>query len=400
MKSRKTYQPERGVPIVSSSAFLDVFMPHSGIALPITSSLAPGDSILIGNCYKIESILEFESAWILCIQHTTKPERLVMKVLRGYKDTRYSLETRGKRQQCQLEALQRNRIYTPEIYLGLARIFDFSPPFDYLRIGELIENPSQEILDPDAEYALLMEQLPDNRRLDTLLQTDDATFVRHLVRILAEYVAQMHVELTPSLSLEEASHWGSYKQLYNKLLENLQLLDSVPTVSRDGERICPKERIDSLRERVLELFFQPRYLDYFQQRIWAQRIKCCHGDIKSPNIWIVPDSDGENGQCIKILDAIDFNPSYSNIDILSDFAMLAIDLQTRTHSSALADATIDHYLKLTDQDEQAARAVLGYYLVEKAIVGAYISILYDDMPDLGLSLLEVAEMRINCLMHL
>ncbi len=386
--------------MLTSNAYLDVFMPHSGIALPITSSLAPGDSVLIGNCYKIESILEFESAWILFTEHTTKPKRLVMKVLRGYKDTRYSLETRDKRQQCQLEALQRNRTYTPEVYLGLARIFDFSPPFDYIRIGELIEKPSQEILDPDAEYALLMEQLPDNRRLDTLLQTDDATFVGHLVRVLAEYVAYMHVNLTPSLSLEEASRWGSYEQLHDKLLKNLQILDLVPTISEYCKRICPKERIDSLRKSVLELFSQSRYLDYFQQRIWTQRIKRCHGDIKSPNIWMIPSRDGENGQCIKILDAIDFNPSYSNIDILSDFAMLVIDIQTRTHSSELADAMIDHYLALTGQNEPVARAVLGYYLVEKALVGTYISFVYDDLPNLGLSLLEVAEKRINCLMHL
>ena len=384
----------------TSSAASDLLAPYSGVSLPATSPLSPANSALIDHFYKIENVLASENALILFTQCLTAPERFVMKVLRDYQDTRYSLDTRGKRQQCQLEALQRNRTYTPEVYLGLARIFDFSPPSDYIRIGELIEKPSQEILDPGAEYALLMEQLPDNRRLDILLHTKDTAFVQHLVRVLAGYVAYMHANLTPSLSFEEASHWGSYKQLYNKLLENLQLLDSVPTVSRDDERVCAKERIDCLRKRFLELFFQPQYPDYFEQRIQLQRIKCCHGDIKSPNIWIVPGHNGENGQYIKILDAIDFNPSFSNIDILSDFAMLVIDIQTRTHSSALANAMIDHYLALTGQEEQADKAVLGYYLVEKAIVGAAISILYDDMPDLGLSLLEVAEMRINCLMHL
>jgi aminoglycoside phosphotransferase family enzyme len=383
-----------------SSAASDLLAPHSGVSLPVTSPLNPANSALIDHFYKIENVLESENALILFTQCMTAPGRFVMKVLCDYQDTRYSLETRGKRQQCQLEALQRNRTYTPEVYLGLARIFDCSPPFDYIRIGELIENPSQEILEPDAEYALLMEQLPDNRRLDTLLQTDDATFVGHLVRVLAEYIAYMHVNLTPSLSLEEASSWGSYEQLHDKLLKNLQILDLVPTISKYCKRICPKERIDSLRKGVLELFSQSRYLDYFEQRIQTQRIKRCHGDIKSPNIWIVPGRDGENGQCIKILDAIDFNPSYSNIDILSDFAMLVIDIQTRTHSSALANAMIDHYLALTDQNEPVARAVLGYYLVEKALVGTYISFVYDDLPDLGLSLLEVAEMRINCLMDL
>jgi len=36
------------------------------------------------------------------------------------------------------------------------------------------------------------------------------------------------------------------------------------------------------------------------------------------------------------LDAIDFNPMYSYIDILSDFAMLVIDIQARTKSRELA----------------------------------------------------------------
>ncbi len=383
--------------MLTSNANLDVYATHSGTSFPDTASLTAVD---LEHFYKIDSIQASENAWILFIQHRSKPEHLVMKVLREYKNTRYSLETRDKRQQCQLEALQRNRMYTPEVYLGLARIFDLSPPYDYIRIGELIENPSQEILDPDAEYALLMKQLPDNRRLDTLLQTGGAAFVGHLVRVLAEYVAYMHVNLTPSLSLEEANYWGSYEQLCNKLLKNLHILDLVPTISEYSKQICPKERIDSLRKRFIELFFQSRYRDYFDQRIQAQRIKRCHGDIKSPNIWIVPGRDGEHRQSIKILDAIDFNPSYSNIDILSDFAMLVIDIQTRTHSFALADAMIDHYLALTGQNEPVARAVLGYYLVEKAIVGAAISMVYDDLPDLGLSLLEVAEMRINCLVHL
>ena len=41
--------------------------------------------------------------------------------------------------------------------------------------------------------------------------------------------------------------------------------------------------------------------------------------------------------------------------------------------------------------------MLAYYLVEKAIVGAAISIVYDNLPDLGWAFLETAEMRLKYL---
>ncbi len=58
---------------------------------------------------------------------------------------------------------------------------------------------------------------------------------------------------------------------------------------------------------------------------------------------------------------------------------------------------MENYLLYTDQQDGPSRAVLAYYLVEKAIVGAAISIVYDDLPDLGLSLLDIASMRRQCL---
>ena len=95
-----------------------------------------------------------------------------------------------------------------------------------------------------------------------------------------------------------------------------------------------------------------------------------------------------------ILDAIDFNPMYNHIDILSDFAMLIADVQARTQSPPLMHEMIDCYLQQTNQDNEIARGVLDYYVMEKAIVGTGISILYDDKPQLGRAFLKVAE---NCL---
>ena len=133
-----------------------------------------------------------------------------------------------------------------------------------------------------------------------------------------------------------------------------------------------------------------------------QQIWLCHGDLKSPNIWILPyneASHGKSGQYVKILDAIDFNPTYCNIDILSDFAMLAIDIQTRTSSVEFANEMIDHYLELTGQKDDSARAILDFYLIEKAFVGAAISIVYDNLPQFGMRLFDIAVTRLRILLE-
>lgn len=75
--------------------------------------------------------------------------------------------------------------------------------------------------------------------------------------------------------------------------------------------------------------------------------------------------------------------------------MLVIDVQTRTKSPTLANEMIDYYLEITGQDNQTVRSVLAYYLVEKAIVGAAISIVYDNLPELGLNLLEIASVYLQ-----
>jgi len=352
-----------------------------------------------------------------------------MKILREYKDTRYSLETVEKRQRCQLEAIRRNRLFTPEVYVGLGRIDYFeleqgkfhisevikSPTqadiscLDLQRgsfsIKEIISNPTKDMLDPGAEYALVMEELPQPRKLAHLLEQGDESLLQQLTRLLIERIAYVHKHLAPAVPREDGLQWGSYEQLQKKLMHNFELLDLVLTTTEYG--LCSinswrKEILEGLKESLLRIFIEGRYDCYFERRIRDQYIRDCHGDLKSPNIWIlVPDQgcNDEPGQGVKILDAIDFNSAYSTIDILSDFAMLVIDTQTRTKSANLADEMIEYYLKLTDQDNEVARAVLDYYLVEKAIVGAAISIVYDNLPDLGLSLLQVAEMRLEHLIE-
>jgi len=391
------------------------------------SSIAPLGLPLTSRCYEIEDTRLSECALILFARDTTESKRVVMKLLRDYADTRYSLNTLERRQQCQLEALERNKVFTPDVYQGLARADYFDLPQGTFPVSEIIKNPmpagishldlhngyiyakpiieksTGETLDPGAEYALIMNELPQNRRLDHLLFQESELSLQY-IRLLTRHIAHVHELLDPTTSSEDELQWGSYEQLRKKLMHNFGLLDLVLTTSGHcggwSEEMLEelRETLGRLKNVLIWAFMQSCYHNHFEQRAKEQRIRCCHGDLKSPNIWILP-SDQEDGgkDAVKILDAIDFNPAYSNIDTLSDFAMLVIDVQTRTGSALLANEMIEYYLSLTEQESEVAKSVLNYYLVEKAIVGAAISIVYDDAPDLGLSLLKVAVMRLNCL---
>ncbi|MGH2481384.1 MAG: hypothetical protein ACRDHW_17155, partial [Ktedonobacteraceae bacterium] len=215
-------------------------------------------------------------------------EPLVIKVLRDYHDMRYNLDTLEKRQRCQIEALRLNRAFTPEVYLGLARInrdvYDWSKKS--LQLGEILPSPSSAMLDPNAEYALVMRRLPDQRRLDLLLQAKNEATLQLYMHMLAKHVADMHEPLPP---ISRKAIWGSYEQLQGKLLHNFALLDLVLT--KDPAYASLKDRLTILKETLKQIFMQSSYRDYFQQRVNRQSIKHCHGDLKAPHIWIVSEEE-------------------------------------------------------------------------------------------------------------
>lgn len=386
-------------------------IPHSRIVpyqqeqLPLSpivshSSVSP-TSI---STYSIEEIRPSEHATVLFTRQTLSSKRFVMKLLSDYKDTRYSLETTEKRQECQLQALERNRKFSPGIYVGLAKIGDIDP--QKICIEEILESPTSSMLEPNADYALIMHRLPEDRSLVSLLEKENSAIIQQHMRLLTKHVAHMHKELLTAPLQEESMHWGQYEQLKEKLSQNLELLDRVYKTSKDGlDYQYLEKNVAELSDTLQSLFKQGNFRAAFDNRVQEQYTRLCHGDLKVPHIWIMPYDDAECRQAepehsIKILDAIDFNPLFCNIDILSDFAMVVTDIHTRTGSAELADKMIADYLLDTNQDEPEARLVLGYYLVEKALVGAAISILFDNLPTLGLQHLAVAELRLQALVEM
>ena len=214
--------------------------------------------------------------------------------------------------------------------------------------------------------------------------------VPYLLECLTRHIVDLQKLHAPSLTAQERAYWGSYAALKSKLEENLTFLSLIYSEANSASL---HESITCLTVGLREIFTEQHFAKSLEERIQDGTIKHCHGDIKSLNIWIVPEGQSQ-GPSVKLLDAIDFNPLFNNIDILSDFAMLVVDVWARTHSDRFAGNMIDYHFELIDQNNPHARMLFDYYLIEKAIVAATINILFGNQRNLGLRLLDLALERL------
>lgn len=367
------------------------------LALLSTIPLPPQNSKNTGHesyqPYHIKDLKCSENAWLIFNTHK------VIKILRPYDDCRYSLKERQNRHKCLLEGLKWNRKFTRSLHLGLARYCSLAPSRLTITLGEVLANPKLNDLDPDAEYALVMNKLPVENRLDVLLKNSDINSREHYRSKLVRFLVSLHTSpaFLPS-EIGRNKSWGSILQLKEKLISNLVSVENPDTPNKEVLNTHFYRSLlytcKMLRGTIIPILTNAKYRQfqqYFVERVQKRQIKRCHGDLKSRNIWIMSNLSGPKSAIyngVLALDAVDFNPVFCNIDTLSDFAMLVADIHTRTHSSEFANAMMMDYLCLTNQDERASRFVLTYYLIEKAFVGALVSILYDDQVVLGLRYLE------------
>ena len=372
------------------------------------------------NLYSVVDYHNSESAVVYLPLINEDGVSIAIKRLKAYKDKRYNLLTPAKRQACQLEAYFWNRIFNSgmtgafEIYMGLALLCrehtteENEIPPQSVCLGPIFD-PMNETLISDKDYVLVMKYLPDSWRLDNIIKEheNDLGELWNQIMPLIEHVAHLYIDATTNLTQKESIRWGKAEQLRRKLAQNLQLLK----MALKEQRMSHKS-YQLLRSELQKILKKTTYTDNFQKRIEAGFIRRCHGDLKAPNIWIAPTEElarkyisGIRGESteqkaknfIWLLDAIDFNLSYCNIDVLSDFALLVVDIHARTGSEELANEMINYYLSRTEQEDHIARAVLAYYLVEKSIMSAAVSIKFDNNIALGEAYLRIAELRLKAL---
>nr|WP_298147931.1 bifunctional aminoglycoside phosphotransferase/ATP-binding protein [uncultured Pseudomonas sp.] len=239
---------------------------------------------------------------------------------------------------CQ-EELRLNQRLAPDLYL------------EVLPICGSIEAPQLAGSGPVIEYALKMRQFPAGQLLDELQARGELSeaHIDGLARQIAEFhlhaprVPQEHELGTPEAIMAPVTQ--NFEQIRPMLKEkaDLQQLDALQAWA------------ESSFERLKPLLAQ-RKADGF--------IRECHGDIHLGNATLMNDQ-------VVLFDCIEFNEPFRLIDIASDAAFLAMDLEDRG-LKAFARRFINSWLEHTG--DYAALELLSFYKAYRAMVRGKVSL--------------------------
>jgi aminoglycoside phosphotransferase family enzyme len=194
------------------------------------------------------------------------------------------------------------------------------------------------------EYAVKMKRIPQERMMSRLLEKNkvDNELIDRIAKILAEFHSKAETN-------EKISEFGSVTIIETNWKENFE-----QTSRFIGKTISTKD-FSLIREKVSN--FMKNTASFFQSRANKGRVKDCHGDIHSDNIFIA--------DRIYIFDAIEFNERFRYSDVASDVAFLAMDLDFKGRAD-LSDFFVKRYVGYSE--DRGLVEVLPFYKCYRAYV--------------------------------
>jgi len=194
------------------------------------------------------------------------------------------------------------------------------------------------------EYAVKMKRMPQDKMMNTLL--DKKKVDKKLIDRIAKIVAEFHAKAETNT---KTSKFGSLATIENNWNENY-----AQTGEFVGKTIFPED-FEFIREKI-DAFIEQN-VGFFEKRMREGRIRDCHGDIHSGNIFV---TDG-----IYIFDAIEFNERFRYSDVASDVAFLAMDLDFKKRAD-LSEYFVEKYIQYS-RDQELTR-LLPFYKCYRAYV--------------------------------
>ena len=208
------------------------------------------------------------------------------------------------------------------------------------------------------EYAVKMKRMPQESMMSKLLEENkvDSKLIGRIAKIIAEFhsKAETNRRISEFGSLAIETNWK----------ENF-----AQTEEFVGKTISMKD-FKLILERVEA--FMNRNASLFEKRKAEGRIRDCHGDIHSGNIFVI---DG-----IYIFDAIEFNERIRYTDVAADVAFLAMDLDFRERSD-LSALFVEMYIKYSG-DQELVR-LLPFYECYRAYVRGKVTSFKLKDPNVG-----------------
>ncbi len=205
------------------------------------------------------------------------------------------------------------------------------------------------------EYAVKMKRIPEDRIMTKLLEEDKVD--RKLIDRMAKIIAEFHSKAKTNKRIGE---FGSLPTIETNWKENFEQTREFigETVSPESYRLI-RDGIDGFMRRNASLF---------AKRVIDNRVRDCHGDIHSGNIFVA--------DRIYIFDAIEFNERFRYSDVASDIAFLAMDLDFKGRSD-LSGFFVERYVQYSG--DQELRKLLHFYKCYRAYVrGKVISFKLND----------------------
>jgi aminoglycoside phosphotransferase family enzyme len=240
-----------------------------------------------------------------------------------------------------------NRRLCPNIYLGVVCITKKGKGFT-------VEGSGKEV-----EYAVKMRPLPYQRMMDRMLQSDQVT--PQMVEMVAKRLAEFHRQAEIS---EELANIGGLDTVTRNAEENFTQVSSYVNQTTTKEQY---ERIKNYTHSFLK-----KNAALFAKRVKEGRIRDCHGDLHAAHICFI------NGLCI--FDCIEFNDRFRYIDVASEIAFLAMDLDFHRRPE-LSKHFADAYVKASGDKELLQ--LLDFYKCYRAYVRGKVESFQLDDPHIS-----------------
>ncbi|GAO37603.1 hypothetical protein SCT_3039 [Sulfuricella sp. T08] len=236
------------------------------------------------------------------------------------------------------EELRLNRRLAPDLYL------------EVVPIAGSADHPDLSGTGPAIEYAVKMRRFPQSCLLDQVLLHGE--LAPETVDAIARRIADFHGHTSIA---DNESPFGTPELTHLPVAENFA---QIRPRLRDKEDLI---RLDKL-ERWSEREYQARF-DALAARKARSFVRECHGDLHLGNMVLL------DGEAVPF-DCIEFSDNLRWIDVISETAFLAMDLQDRERPD-LARRFLNAYLEQTGDYE--GLEVLSYYLVYRAMVRAKVA---------------------------
>lgn len=246
------------------------------------------------------------------------------------------------------EELRLNRRLAPELYLDVIPVRGSESSPTLTGDGQIIEYMVKT-------RQFRQEDLLGNMQRAGTLTTDH---IDSLARVLADFHGRI------DCAALDAS-WGEPEQVHAPVAQNFEHIRSMLS---DAEQLAQIEQLELWAHSTFQ-----RLIPQLAQRKAEGFIRECHGDIYLDNVTMV---DGK----VTLFDCIEFNEAFRWIDVMSDVAFMAMDIEDRG-LPALAQRFVNGYLEHTG--DYAGLLLLNYYKAYRAMVRAKVALLRLSQPGIG-----------------